>query len=76
MDQTMLSELTALPGVSDAGSFGSAEVILYNPEERFLYPTERASYLEGCREMLLANGLSLRTSGMIAVKREEVEAHE
>lgn len=75
MDQTMLSELTALPGVSDAGSFGSAEVILYNPEERFLYPTERASYLEGCREMLLANGLSLRTSGMIAVKREEVEAH-
>ncbi len=76
MDQTILSELTALPGVSDAGSFGSAEVILYNPEERFLYPAERHAYLEGCREMLLSNGLSLRTSGMIAVKREEVDAHE
>lgn len=70
MDQTMLSELAALPGVSDAGNFGSAEVILYNPEDRFLYPAERASYLEGCRETLSANGLSLRTSGMIAVRQE------
>ncbi len=70
MDQSMISELAALPGVSDAGNFGSAEVILYNPEDRFLYPAERASYLEGCRETLLANGLSLRTSGMIAVRQE------
>lgn len=76
MDSTMLSELTALPGVSDAGSFGSAEVILYNPEDRFLYPAERASYLEGCRQTLSSNGLSLRTSGMIAVRREGGEAHE
>lgn len=76
MDSTMLSELTALPGVSDAGSFGSAEVILYNPEERFLYPTDRTSYLEGCRETLSANGLSLRTSGMIAVRREGGETRE
>ncbi len=76
MDSTMLSELTALPGVSDAGSFGSAEVILYNPEDRFLYPIERASYLEGCGQTLSSNGLSLRTSGMIAVRREGGEVHE
>ncbi len=76
MDSRMLSELMALPGVSDAGSFGSAEVILYNPEDRFLYPAERTSYLEGCRQSLSASGLSLRTSGMIAVRREGGETHE
>ena len=70
MDQAMLSELASLPGISDASNFGSAEVILYNPEDRFLHPVERASYLEGCRETLSANGLSLRTSGMIAVRQE------
>ena len=76
MDSRMLSELMALPGVSDAGSFGSAEVILYNPEDRFQYPMERTSYLEGCRQSLSASGLSLRTSGMIAVRQEGGEAHE
>lgn len=76
MDSRMLSELMALPGVSDAGSFGSAEVILYNPEDRFKYPMERTSYLEGCRQSLSASGLSLRTSGMIAVRQEGGEMHE
>ena len=59
LDSAMLSDLAALPGVSDAGSFGSAEVVLYNPEERFRYPRDRANYLEGCREQLAASGLSL-----------------
>ena len=59
MDAAMLSDLCGLPGVSDAGSFGSAEVVLYNPDERFRYPRERAAYLEGCREQLAANGLTL-----------------
>lgn len=59
MDSAMLTDLCGLPGVSDAGSFGSAEVVLYNPEERFRYPRERAGYLEGCREQLGANGLTL-----------------
>ncbi len=76
MDSRMLSELMALPGVSDAGSFGSAEVILYNPEDRFQYPMERTSYLEGCRQSLSASGMSLRTSGMIAVRQEGGETHE
>ena len=59
MDATMLADLCGLPGVSDAGSFGSAEVVLYNPEERFRHPGDRAVYLEGCREQLAANGLTL-----------------
>lgn len=76
LDQAMLSELTSLPGVSDAGSFGSAEVILYNPEERFRYPAERTAFLEGCRQQLSYSGLSLRVSGMIAVRREDGQGAE
>jgi hypothetical protein len=59
MDTATVTDLSNLPGVSDAGSFGSAEVALYNPEERFRYPRERALYLEGCREQLSQSGLSL-----------------
>ena len=59
MDASMLTDLCGLPGVSDAGSFGSAEVVLYNPDERFRYPRDRAAYLEGCRQQLAANGLTL-----------------
>ena len=70
MDGAMLTDLNALPGVSDAGSFGSAEVVLYNPEERFRYPRDRAAYLEGCREQLAANGLTL-TAGSFNVTRPE-----
>ena len=62
MDTAMITDLSGLPGVSDAGSFGSAEVSLYNPEERFRYPRERALYLEGCREQLATSGLSLTAS--------------
>ena len=59
LDGEMLTDLSALPGVSDAGSFGSAEVVLYNPEDRFRYPRDRALYLEGCREQLATSGLAL-----------------
>ena len=68
MDGPMLTDLSGLPGVSDAGSFGSAEVVLYNPEERFRYPRDRANYLEGCREQLAASGLSL-TAGSFNIAR-------
>jgi len=54
-----LTDLCSLPGVSDAGSFGSAEVILYNPEERFANPQERAAYIEGCASLLAAGGMTL-----------------
>ena len=70
MDADMLTDLSGLPGVSDAGSFGSAEVVLYNPEERYRYPRDRANYLEGCREQLAANGLTL-TAGSFNVTRPE-----
>lgn len=65
LDQDMLSSLTDLPGLSDAVGFGSAEVLLYNPEERYRYPKERASYLESCREQLSACGMSLMISGTL-----------
>ena len=70
LDTAMLTDLCALPGVSDAGSFGSAEVLLYNPEERFRYPRDRAGYLEGCREQLAANGLTLTAGGFQITKPE------
>ncbi len=76
MDTAMISDLCGLPGVSDAGSFGSAEVVLYNPEERFRYPRDRALYLEGCREQLAANGLSLTAGGFHVTRPEGGTPHE
>jgi hypothetical protein len=65
LDQDTMSSLTDLPGLSDALGFGSAEVLLYNPEERYRYPKERGSYLESCREQLAVNGMSLMVSGTL-----------
>ena len=76
LDAAMLTDLCALPGVSDAGSFGSAEVVLYNPEERFRYPRDRANYLEGCREQLAANGLALTAGSFNVTTPEGGKAHE
>ncbi len=76
MDAPMISDLCGLPGVSDAGSFGSAEVVLYNPEERFRYPRDRALYLEGCREQLAANGLSLTAGGFNVTRPEGGQPNE
>ena len=76
MDTAMVTDLCGLPGVSDAGSFGSAEVVLYNPEERFRYPRERALYLEGCREQLATSGLSLTAGGFHVTRPEGGKPHE
>ena len=76
MDAAMLTDLCGLPGVSDAGSFGSAEVVLYNPEERFRYPRDRAGYLEGCREQLAASGLSLTAGAFNVTQSEGGKIHE
>lgn len=76
MDTAMVTDLSGLPGVSDAGSFGSAEVVLYNPEERFRYPRERALYLEGCREQLATSGLSLTAGGFHVTRPEGGNPHE
>ncbi len=66
LEPELLSELTSLPSVADAGNAGSTEVVLYTPEERFKYPRERSSYLEGCREQLSAHGISL-TAGSYGI---------
>ena len=76
MDAAMLTDLCGLPGVSDAGSFGSAEVVLYNPEERFRNPRDRANYLEGCREQLAASGLSLTAGAFNVTQPEGGNTHE
>ena len=76
MDTAMLADLAALPGVSDAGSFGSAEVVLYNPEERFRYPRDRANYLEGCREQLASGGLTLTAGSFNVIQPEGGKEHE
>lgn len=76
MDNAMITDLCGLPGVSDAGSFGSAEVALYNPEERFRYPLERALYLDSCREQLAAGGLSLSVGGLPVPRFEGGNTHE
>ncbi len=59
MDTAMLTGLTSLPGVADAGNAGSTEVVLYTPEERFKHPAERTAYIENCREQLSGHGISL-----------------
>ena len=76
MDAPMLTDLGAMPGVSDAGSFGSAEVVLYNPSERFRYPRDRELYLEACREQLAAGGLALTVANVLAPQPEGGSQHE
>ena len=57
-------ELCTMPALVDGSSTGSAELILYNPEERFAHPAERKLYIEGCREQLMSKGLKL-TEGIV-----------
>ncbi len=73
LDTAMLSSLSSLPGMADAGTAGAAEVILYSPEERFKYPRERSLYLEGCREQLAGHGVSL-TAGSFNIPRPTATA--
>ncbi len=73
LDTAMLNGLISLPSVTDAGNAGSTEVVLYSPEERFKYPLERSSYLEGCREQLASHGISL-TAGSFGVTNAAAES--
>lgn len=57
LDGASLSALCELPGMSGGAEFGAAELVYYNPEERFAHPTERRTYLEECHQMLAANGI-------------------
>ncbi len=57
-------QLCAMPALADAGATGAAELILYNPMERFAHPKDRKLYIEGCREQLMTRGLRL-TEGLV-----------
>lgn len=43
----------------DSLNFGSTEIMFYEPEEKFAFPSERRLYIENCREELSENGLKL-----------------
>lgn len=58
------SELSSLGALS-----GGSEILLYSPQERFLFPGKRLAYIEGCREELMRSGFRLSvetTEGTIA----------
>ena len=55
--QEDISALCQVPGLRGGGEFGSAELVYYNPEERFAHPEARRVYLEDCRHMLAQNGI-------------------
>ncbi|CDC61661.1 unknown [Clostridium sp. CAG:448] len=60
MDRGAVGDLCSIPGLSEGTGFGTAEVLLYNPEERYANREARALYLEVCREQLAESGLSMQ----------------
>lgn len=75
LDRQSVTALSELPGMTGGAEFGSVELIYYSPEERFLDPEAHRAYLEGCRQMLGANGIlmvdgSARLSADAAGRRE------
>ena len=75
LDRQSVTALSELPGMTGGAEFGSVELIYYSPEERFLDPEAHRVYLEGCRQMLGANGIlmvdgSARLSADAAGRRE------
>ncbi len=59
IDRASVSALCSIPGMTEGASFGSSQVMLYNPEERFANRAQRLRYIEGCRGQLAENGLVL-----------------
>ena len=59
LDRASVSALCSIPGMTEGASFGSSQVMLYNPEERFANRMQRMRYVEGCRAQLAENGLVL-----------------
>ena len=61
VDRASVSALCSIPGMTEGATFGSSQVMLYNPEERFANRAQRMRYIEGCRGQLAENGLVLVT---------------
>ena len=59
IDRASVSALCSIPGMTEGATFGSSQVLLYNPEERFANRAQRLRYIEGCRGQLAENGLVL-----------------
>ena len=59
VDRASVSALCSIPGMTEGATFGSSQVMLYNPEERFANRALRLRYIEGCRARLAENGLVL-----------------
>jgi hypothetical protein len=59
IDRASVSALCSIPGMTEGATFGSSQVMLYNPEERFANRAQRLRYIEGCRGQLAENGLVL-----------------
>ena len=59
VDRASVSALCSIPGMTEGATFGSSQVMLYNPEERFANRMQRMRYVEGCRMQLAENGLVL-----------------
>ena len=57
IDAEAVAAFSALPNIADGTS--TNEILLYSPDERFLYPEERDVYLAGCREALQRSGFAL-----------------
>ena len=59
IDRASVGALCSIPGMTEGATFGSSQVMLYNPEERFANRAQRLRYIEGCRGRLAENGLVL-----------------
>ena len=57
IDTEAVAAFSAIPNIADGTS--TNEILLYSPDERFLYPSERDVYLAGCREALQRSGFTL-----------------
>lgn len=73
IDKETVSAFCNMPSFGGAGS--GSELILYSPEERFLYPDRRRAYIEGCRAELLASGIVLSVEKPAADCEEGGDPH-
>ena len=64
MDPAALADYTRISETIDGASSGCAEILLYNPEDRFLDPGSRRIYIENCASELMTRGMKL-TDGVL-----------
>ena len=70
IDPSALAAYTRIAEALDGSSSGSAELLLYNPDERFLDPIQRKVYIGNCTEELFSGGITL-TEGVLLENPDE-----